>query len=403
MTILYGVLIILLLINFPNFVQSDSNHHLRRLESTPTPYATSTDNNGTTNDPFLTSFPTAFTRFNKVMGFILAFNYDHIDPLLLIFNEYTSMCEGGWDPTVLLFTTVNETERMYRYLESKTFCYRLGRSIHIKYSVHDPSISIALSVVHRSVLAQEVENYDVFVYHEDDMVFKYSHLVAYLNETRRLHSLIPDWGIKNHVIGFQRYRRILRGQDSDVKYCEQDIFESDLLEEMPHFQPICLNETQPYLQVQGNQHQAIWVFTQFQVKWLHSKCSFYNHSWASREYMSSFSVYDHKPNSCGMGKLIPASRLTTFTIYHYYQQRHVSWTPVFFADENLVSGHVYSAAPGTQKVASPPPCWNELIATSMAEQFSPTMSPTASPNNTTNPAPRRRRSLLDKMRDFLFF
>lgn len=41
------------------------------------------------------SFPAPNTANNRVLGFILAFDYNHIDPLMLIFNEYVSMCEAG--------------------------------------------------------------------------------------------------------------------------------------------------------------------------------------------------------------------------------------------------------------------------------------------------------------------
>ena len=51
-------------------------------------------------------FPTPNSDNNRVLGFILAFDYNHIDPLMLIFNEYVSMCEAGWDPTVILFTVL---------------------------------------------------------------------------------------------------------------------------------------------------------------------------------------------------------------------------------------------------------------------------------------------------------
>ena len=43
----------------------------------------------------LASFPAPNTVNNRVLGFILAFDYNHIDPLMLIFNEYVSMCEAG--------------------------------------------------------------------------------------------------------------------------------------------------------------------------------------------------------------------------------------------------------------------------------------------------------------------
>jgi len=45
------------------------------------------------------SFPAPNTANNRVLGFILAFDYNHIDPLMLIFNEYVSMCEAGQSST----------------------------------------------------------------------------------------------------------------------------------------------------------------------------------------------------------------------------------------------------------------------------------------------------------------
>ena len=226
------------------------------------------------------NYPTAHTKHNRIMSFILSFAYDHIDPLTLILNEYVSMCEGGWDPTIVLFTTTNWTDSMHRYMRQKSYCYRTEASIPIRLDVHDKSVGTGLAAMHKRILGEELHNFDYFVYHEEDMVFKYSHLVGYLNETRKLHELLPDNGLHDYVIGFQRYRRILRG-DIHGGYGETDIFEQDILEEMPEFTPICIKDT-PYLQVTGNTHQAIWAFTKGQLLMLQDKCNFLNHTSASR-------------------------------------------------------------------------------------------------------------------------
>ena len=90
--------------------------------------------------------------------------------------------------------------------------------------------------------------------------------------------------------------------------------------------------------------------------------------------MSSFSVFDHKPGHCGLTKLIPAERLTSFSIYHYYQQRHVSWTPVFQAAENMMAGYHYYAVPKVP--LNIPKCWRKLVSRHYAEQYpSPTLAP----------------------------
>ncbi len=82
--------------------------------------------------------------------------------------------------------------------------------------------------------------------------------------------------------------------------------------------------------------------------------------------MSSFSLYDHKQYHCGMNKVIPASKLMTFSILHYYQGRHISWTPVFAADENIRAGYSYRAIPRSpMNVES---CWHELIQKTREEE-----------------------------------
>lgn len=83
--------------------------------------------------------------------------------------------------------------------------------------------------------------------------------------------------------------------------------------------------------------------------------------------MSSFSIFDHKPYHCGMTKLLPAERLYTFSIQHYYQQRHVSWTSVFLADENIRAGYNYRAPPRQQPMEMPS-CWSVIVENARKEQ-----------------------------------
>jgi hypothetical protein len=89
---------------------------------------------------------------------------------------------------------------------------------------------------------------------------------------------------------------------------------------------------------------------------------------AFREYMSSFSIFDHKPYHCGMTKLLPAERLYTFGILHYYQQRHISWTSVFLADENIRAGYNYRNIPRSGDPMEMPSCWKAIVENARKEQ-----------------------------------
>lgn len=251
----------------------------------------------------------------------------------MILNEYLAMCEGGWNPTVVLHTTVEWSPSLLRMMRQKTFCYRINSSFPITLDMSDKSIGTALSAVHRETLKKQLHNYDLFIYHEDDIIVKNSHVVGYLHETKMLHHLLPENGLQDHVIGFQRYRRVLRpGEHHRGNFEEIEIYEQENMEEVPNLDQICVKDT-PYIKVSGNTHQAMWMFTKQQILMLHDKCGFLDHKSASREYMSSFSQFD----VCHLTKLLPAARLYTFTVYHYYHQRHVSWQGVYTTEEELMN------------------------------------------------------------------
>lgn len=82
--------------------------------------------------------------------------------------------------------------------------------------------------------------------------------------------------------------------------------------------------------------------------------------------MSSFSLFDRKNRNCGLTKLLPAERLYALSILHYFQQRHVSWTPVIMADENLRAGFHPRAVP--RSALKMPPCWQSIVSHAREEQ-----------------------------------
>ena len=358
--------------------------------------------------------PRPFSDHNKVAGLILAYNMAHVDPLMMyILPEYTNMCEAGWDPTVVIFTAMSLdhewTERVRRLVSERNYCYRLGRSIDIRYDVHDKNISSALSAVHRQWIKRNLDEYDVFLYHEDDIVFQQRHLAAYLSETALLKERLPWTASYDYSIGFQRFRHIHREKDQlHHKWHENDFVEQDMLEEAPTFEQFCLakenldtnpftakpiggaieeedknegesksskslrgrnrkNKKQrrklddyeleyhnytaadtreapffrqgdfsefknsqgitsfPYVRVVGNIHQGAFIITQEQVKVLDIKCGFTDHFSVSREYMSSFSLFDYAAGHCGLNKLLPAETMHSFFIHHFFNARWLSW------------------------------------------------------------------------------
>jgi hypothetical protein len=118
--------------------------------------------------------PRPYSGSNKVVGFIIqpAPKMDHYDSLILILDEYVSMCEGrkssltgliemkslqfiqkicflltflypstgGWNVTAKLFNSLNTevetsnwTPKLRRLVRYRTYCYRTGEYIPVEY------------------------------------------------------------------------------------------------------------------------------------------------------------------------------------------------------------------------------------------------------------------------------
>ena len=77
--------------------------------------------------------------------------------------------------------------------------------------------------------------------------------------------------------------------------------------------------------------------------------------------MSSLSIFNNQfmKNNCGVNKMIPAHRLQTFAIRHYYPGRHPNWNAVFLSDQRLRGGINYISNTRLEM----PPCWAELNST----------------------------------------
>ncbi|RYH29302.1 hypothetical protein EON65_09030 [archaeon] len=215
---------------------------------------------------------------------VLSFEFTRTDPIILLLHEYRSMCEAGWNPTVMFLTTNHLSESVRNFFRSKVYCYRTKEYIPIQYTVRPKSLGNKLAEEAKSEAYKYRNDFDVFIYQEEDIIFLYSHLVAYLAETQQLVNLLGEEGLQKYSLGFQRYCRILQ-HPSDPRvqhFVEKDLLVKEYLDEFPFFKPVCIQST-PYIEVtscpeswMANTHQAVWILTKQQLDQLELKCSFLN-------------------------------------------------------------------------------------------------------------------------------
>jgi hypothetical protein len=77
-----------------------------------------------------------------------------------------------------------------------------------------------------------------------------------------------------------------RGRES---LSEADVFGQEYMEETPKFRPICIGDA-PFLIVEGNIHQAMWILTNEQIKVLQTKCNFLNQTSDSRYSLTALFI-----------------------------------------------------------------------------------------------------------------
>ena len=405
--------------------------------------------------------PAPFTANNRVLGMVLMFNFAHIDPFMLaLLPEYVSMCEGGWDPRVVIFTASYWSPRTRRLFLEKSYCYRTGKNINIEWAVYDKKVGFALAAVHRQYMGNHLEEFDMFLYHEDDIPFRFSHVNAYAIEVALLKERLPWTGLFNYMIGWQRYRHEGRqGERSAEQWNEIDLLEQTLLEEVPRFSTECLTgedpninpflhprkinfdkpvpytwdnqdgdlpvhkeagsvygtgtttrsrsrsrsrkarrnlrsvkdakdsiggsddtdapgkvnrklsvgdwdnlKVYPYINVLGNIHQGAFMLTQEQVKLMQLKCQFLNQTSPSREYMSSFSIFDGGAGHCDYRKILPAERFQSFLVHHVYHTKFVSWFTAGLTDDKTRTGREYLSDNQNTNHG----CWAPIIAKNVA-------------------------------------
>lgn len=274
-------------------------------------------------------------------------------------DEYLSMCEAGWDVNVVILSTIGvnwASESLRNFIAGKYHCSRIQSVFGIQVEQYDGTLGIFLAGKMRLIQKSYVDQFDVFIYQEDDMSVTLSHVQNYLYETRALDSLVNATASAQHnneafMIGFMRIHHLWPKRPYVLPRSKFDYpVDADVLVEKPKFEPICLggikgdNATQgaPYIIITDNTHQGMIILTRQQLKMLDSRCQYFDQhdQMGGREYVSSLAVFSFispfiqhnvglpKSAYCRVNKVIPFRRLQNFLSLHMFRGRHSSDSPI---------------------------------------------------------------------------
>jgi len=300
-------------------------------------------------------------------------------------DQYLNMCDAGWDVNVIILASIparwNAVD-IKKFFAQRYHCSRAGSVMGIQVEQYAAELGIWMCSKMRSIQKKYLEEYDVFIYQEEDMIVTLSRLHYYVEETAKLEAVLDQGhgdGDNIYMIGFSRhqcctsYKKIPSFNASEEKITYPKTKQNVMVEKLVYDYK-CLGNAdkvlaKPYVEVTNNGHQAMSMLTRKDIKMLDARCEYLSQDkyLMGREYVSSLAQFSYMPSQlakmvgipnvakCFVHKLFPADLIQTFGVLHTYTARHVWQMPVVdHVNNTITAGHKMAE---TNPASS---CWKDV-------------------------------------------
>lgn len=145
---------------------------------------------------------------NRLLYMMPSYSMSQFDSLRASLHSIRRLCnDGGWNVTIAIQSTsyLNYTSGTYKHLKSQVFCHRINQSLPIWIQSYG-DIGFGLNSRHRLLIAQVIEDFDYFIYAEEDMILTTESLHNYLQSQEILKNYQPALSNiqSSYVTGFLR-------------------------------------------------------------------------------------------------------------------------------------------------------------------------------------------------------
>eukprot|EP00980_Cylindrotheca_fusiformis_P018018 scaffold5756_cov99-Cylindrotheca_fusiformis.AAC.2 len=277
----------------------------------------------------------------RILVAIAAFDFSQMPHLEEVIDAYQDLCvTGATKVDVVIHATVAYPVALIDMLNSRLLpkCENIfSLSIVLK----PPSLRLHLVDCHRELFYQKLNNYDLFIYTEDDIRVTPTTVAAYLDETERVRGIVGESESSNFNVGIVRYEYNFPSNvimDDKTRHATQNVtrvywehsgFHSnnpipDALEAVPNAE---LSQTHVHMR---NHHQGLFLATRFLLQaWKERpNCRFDEvrdrpgmknrpsqpSEGTQRVWMSSQMLYGGR--HCGVQQVIPVDSFGTLTVLH---------------------------------------------------------------------------------------
>jgi hypothetical protein len=226
----------------------------------------------------------------KILTFIPSYGTNNSNYLKLILEELNSIDTHNID--IILYTTED-----YDFITD-----------NVDVRKYNKDIKIGLTHEYKLDLLNSIDNYDIFLYLEDDILFTHKNLITFENENKYL----PD----DYVIGLLRYEEY-----NGKKYLNEMCKNSDQHSSIPI---VGQTDDRYYFSIE-NVHQGSFILERRNIKQLIDNDNFIINFGESLEAAASNFYKGKWPgNSNGLNKIYPFDSIDDLMVHHL-PNKHCKW------------------------------------------------------------------------------
>jgi hypothetical protein len=281
----------------------------------------------------------------KILVALVAFDFSQLPHLEEVLDAYSDLCAAGSNVDIVIYATVPWPVTLIDLLNTRFHCTNPSPRAGLTITVHlkSPSLRLHLVDCHRELFYERLDDYDLFVYSEDDIRVSPKTVATYLSETKRLEDSMGGdaQSAANFNVGIVRYEYNYPPQitiDDKTRRATQNVtrvyWEHSWHPPVPKSvdripQTIGNNADETYVYM-INHHQGMYLATRTLLQaWKKKKgCEFHEiknrpsvhgkpgqpAEGTQRVWMSSAQLYGKK--HCGIQQVLPVSKFGALSVLH---------------------------------------------------------------------------------------
>eukprot|EP00980_Cylindrotheca_fusiformis_P018017 scaffold5756_cov99-Cylindrotheca_fusiformis.AAC.1 len=143
----------------------------------------------------------------KILVAVVAYDFSQLPHLEEVLDGYFDLCAAGSWVDVIVFSTIAWPVSLIDILNTRFHCDNPSPNARFSITVHlkSPHTRLHLVDFHRDLFYENLENYQLFIYTEDDIRVSPRTVAAYLAETDKITKQLGPKEATNYNVGVVRY------------------------------------------------------------------------------------------------------------------------------------------------------------------------------------------------------